>query len=91
MVGRRRRQGLDLEAIARRYRHHAQMDRGRQEQAGEVTLPEIPGVNTVAGRVVLDLLKRNVQQQAKAIMDDLIKANEEIRQQLRATTVGTPA
>ena len=63
----------------------------RQEQAGEVMLPEIPGVNTVAGRVVLDLLKRNVQQQAKAIMDELIKANEEIRQQLRGTTVGTSA
>jgi hypothetical protein len=62
-----------------------------QEQAGEVTLAEIPGVNTVAGRVVLDLLKRNVQQQAKAIMDELIKANEEIRQQLRGTTVGTSA
>jgi hypothetical protein len=60
-----------------------------QEQPGEGTLPDIPGVNTVAGRVVLNLLKLNVQQQAKAIMDDLIKANEETRQQVRATVVGT--
>jgi hypothetical protein len=60
-----------------------------QEQPGEVTLPAIPGVNTIAGRVVLNLLKCNVQQQAKAIMDDLIKANEETRQQVRATVVGT--
>ena len=60
-----------------------------QERPGEVTLPDIPGVNTVAGRVVLNLLKCNVQEQAKAIMDDLIKANEETRQQVRATVVGT--
>src|SRR5918999_5365864 len=51
-----------------------------QEQPAAVKLPEIPGVNTVAGRVVLSLLKRNVQRHAKAIMDELIKANEETRQ-----------
>jgi hypothetical protein len=62
-----------------------------QEQPGEAALPDIPGVNTVAGRVVLNLLKRNVQQQAQAIMDDLIKANEETRQQVRTTVVGTSA
>jgi hypothetical protein len=45
-------------------------------------------VNTLAGRVVLSLLKRNMQQQAKTIMDNLIKANEETRQQLRMTVVG---
>jgi hypothetical protein len=55
-----------------------------QEQAGAMKPPDIPGVNTVAGRVVLDLLKQNVQRQAKAIMDDLIKANEETRQQVRS-------
>jgi hypothetical protein len=60
----------------------------RQEQSGEAKLPDIPGVNTVAGRVVLDLLKHNVQRQAKAIMDDLIKANEETRQRVRGTTAG---
>jgi hypothetical protein len=59
-----------------------------QEQPGAVKLPDIPGVNTVAGRVVLNLLKRNVQHQAQAIMDDLIKANEETRQQVRATVMG---
>ena len=60
-----------------------------QAQAGEVKLPDIPGVNTLAGRVVLNLLRQNVQHQARAIMDDLIKANEATRQQLRtATTAG---
>jgi hypothetical protein len=59
-----------------------------QEHPAAVKPPEIPGVNTVAGRVVLSLLKRNVQRQAKAIMDELIKANEETRQQMRATGVG---
>jgi hypothetical protein len=59
-----------------------------QEQPGAVKLPDIPGVNTVAGRLVLHLLRHNVQQQAKAIMDDLIKANEETRQQVRATVMG---
>jgi hypothetical protein len=59
-----------------------------QERPGAVKLPDIPGVNTVAGRVVLDLLKHNVQRQAKAIMDDLIKANEETRQQVRAPVAG---
>jgi hypothetical protein len=38
--------------------------------------------------VVLNLLKHNVQRQAKAIMDDLIKANEETRQQVRAAVTG---
>ena len=59
-----------------------------QEQPGTVKVPEIPGVNTLAGRVVLSLLKRNVQHQARAIMDDLIKANEATRQQMRSTVVG---
>jgi hypothetical protein len=59
-----------------------------QEQPGAVKLPDIPGVNTVAGRVVLNLLKQNVQHQAQAIMDNLIKANEETRQQVRATVMG---
>ncbi|HZC02236.1 MAG TPA: hypothetical protein VE844_13040 [Gammaproteobacteria bacterium] len=53
--------------------------------------PAITGVNTLAGRVVLSLLKRNMQQQAKTIMDNLIKANEETRQQLRTTVVGAPS
>jgi hypothetical protein len=59
-----------------------------QAQPEAVNLPDIPGVNTVAGRVVLNLLKHNVQRQAKAIMDDLIKANEETRQQVRAAVTG---
>jgi hypothetical protein len=59
-----------------------------QEQPEAVTLPDIPGVNTVAGRMVLNLLKHNVQRQAKTIMDELIQANEETRQQVRTTAVG---
>jgi hypothetical protein len=59
-----------------------------QEQPEAVTLPDIPGVNTVAGRMVLNLLKHNVQRQAKTIMDELIQANEETRQQVRTTGVG---
>jgi hypothetical protein len=58
------------------------------EQPEAVTLPDIPGVNTVAGRMVLNLLKHNVQRQAKTIMDELIQANEETRQQVRTTVVG---
>ncbi|MDQ3831946.1 MAG: hypothetical protein M3361_22175 [Candidatus Tectomicrobia bacterium] len=59
-----------------------------QEQPEAMHLPDIPGVNTVAGRVVLHLLKHNVQRQAKAIMDELIEANEETRQHMRGTVVG---
>jgi hypothetical protein len=59
-----------------------------QERPEAVKLPEIPGVNTVAGRVVLSLLKKNVQHHARVIMDDLIKANQETRQQMRATIAG---
>lgn len=59
-----------------------------QDQPTAVKPPEIPGVNTVAGRIVLSLLKQNVQRHAKAIMDELIKANEETRHQMRATGVG---
>jgi hypothetical protein len=59
-----------------------------QEQPEAVMLPDIPGVNTTAGRLVLSLLKHNVQHQAKAIMDELIQANEVTRQQVRSTVVG---
>jgi hypothetical protein len=59
-----------------------------QENPAADQPPSITGVNTLAGRVVLSLLKRNMQQQAKIIMDNLIKANEETRQQLRATVAG---
>src|SRR5919108_2529227 len=59
-----------------------------QAQPGAAKPPEIPGVNTVAGRLVLNLLKHNVQRQAKAIMDELIRANGETRQQVRSTIVG---
>jgi hypothetical protein len=59
-----------------------------QEQPAALKPPEIPGVNTVAGRIVLSFLKQNVQGHARAIMDELIKANEEVRQQMRTTVVG---
>lgn len=60
-----------------------------QERSTAVELPDIPGVNTLAGRVVLSLIKQNVQRHGKAIMDELIKANEETRQQMRTPVVGT--
>ena len=60
-----------------------------QERSAAGELPDIPGVNTLAGRVVLSLLKQNVQRHAKAIMDELIQANEETRQQMRTPAVGT--
>ena len=62
-----------------------------QEEPEAVMLPDIPGVSTVAGRLVLNLLKHNVQRQAKAIMDELIQANEETRQHVRSTIVGAPS
>jgi hypothetical protein len=58
------------------------------EQPATLKPPEIPGVNTVAGRIVLSLLKQNVHRHARAIMDGLIKANEEIRQQMRTAGMG---
>jgi hypothetical protein len=58
------------------------------EQPDAVVPPTIPGVNTIAGRMVLNLLKQNVQRQAKAIMDELIQANEETRQRVRETAIG---
>jgi hypothetical protein len=60
----------------------------RLQEQPEAALPEIPGVNTVAGRLVLTLLKRNVHRQAQAIMDELIRANEETRQQVRSAAAG---
>jgi hypothetical protein len=51
-------------------------------------LPEIPGVNTLAGRVVLSLLKRNIQRYTRDIMEHLIHANEQTRQRLRTSVVG---
>lgn len=59
-----------------------------QEDPAKSTLPSIPGVNTLAGRVVLSLLKQNIQRQAQAVMDRLIQANEQTRQQMRASGVG---
>ena len=66
---------------------NAELKRVR-EQPLTTQLPDIPGVNTLAGRVVLSLLKQNVQHHAKAIMDELIKANEETRRHMRTTVVG---
>jgi hypothetical protein len=62
-----------------------------QEDPEHTPLPSISGVNTLAGRVVLSLLKRNIQQQARTVMDRLIQANEDTRQKTRSTGVGAPA
>jgi hypothetical protein len=65
----------------------AELLRHQQDPANH-PLPAIPGVNTLAGRVVLSLLKRNIQQQARTVMDRLIQANEETRRKMRAAGVG---
>ena len=62
----------------------AELKRLQQDPSkGEV--PPVPGVNTLAGRVVLSLLKRNIQQGAKVAMDGLIKANTSTRKKMRTT------
>ena len=62
-----------------------------QENPAKSPLPSIPGVNTQAGRVVLSLLKGNIQQQARVVMDRLIQANEQTRQKSRTTGAGASA
>ncbi len=59
-----------------------------REEPRTLQLPEIPGVNTLAGRVVLSLLKRNIQRYTRDIMEHLIHANEQTRQRLRTSVVG---
>jgi hypothetical protein len=66
---------------------NAELQRLREEPS-KLQLPEIPGVNTLAGRVVLSLLKRNIQRYTRDIMDHLIHANEQTRQRLRTSVVG---
>jgi len=56
-----------------------------QRDPSKVHIPQISGVNTLAGRVVLLLLKQNTQRQAKAAMDRLIKANDTTRHKMRTT------
>jgi hypothetical protein len=53
-----------------------------QHDPSKAQLPSIPGVNTLAGRVVLTLLKQNIQRYAKTSMDRLIQANENTRQKI---------
>lgn len=65
--------------------------RRHQEDPEKNPLSSIPGVNTLAGRVVLSLLRANIQQQARSVMDRLIQANEQTRQKTRTTGVGAPA
>jgi hypothetical protein len=68
----------------------AELQRHQRDPAA-TPLPMIPGVNTLAGRAVLHLLKQNIQRQARLVMDQLIKANEATRQQMRTTAVGAPS
>jgi hypothetical protein len=68
----------------------AELARHREDPA-KIALPSIPGIHTLAGRVVLRLLKHNIQRQARVVMDRLIQANEQTRQQMRATGVGASA
>lgn len=57
-----------------------------QKDPSKAQIPHIPGINTVAGRVVLILLKRNLQDYAKAAMDGLIMANQSTRKQMSKPT-----
>lgn len=59
-----------------------------QQGSSKAQVPSIPGVNTLAGRVVLSLVQRHITHHAKAAMDDLIKANASTRKKMRTTTVG---
>lgn len=54
-----------------------------QQEPSKGQIPSVPGVNTLAGRVVLHLVKQNIQRYAKAAMDHLIQANETTRQTIR--------
>jgi len=54
-----------------------------QQEPSRGQIPSIPGVNTLAGRVVLHQVKQNIQQYAKSAMDHLIQANETTRQTIR--------
>lgn len=51
-----------------------------QKEPEAFTLPEIPNVNTLAGRVVLSCVEDFMQQEASQRMQRLIEANQEVRQ-----------
>lgn len=46
-------------------------------------LPEIPGVQTLAGRLVLKAVQENLKQASKENMEFLIEANEKVRKKLK--------
>ncbi|MBI3016103.1 MAG: hypothetical protein HYY65_13820 [Candidatus Tectomicrobia bacterium] len=45
--------------------------------------PEIPGVSTLAGKLVLLAVERGIQEKAKAHLETLIKANDEVIAELK--------
>lgn len=51
-----------------------------QKDPEAFTLPEIPNVNTLAGRVVLSCVEDFMRQEAMQRMQRLIEANQEVRQ-----------
>lgn len=53
-----------------------------QKSPTERELPEVPNVNTLAGRVLLLCVEDFMQQQATERMGRLIEANQEVRQKL---------
>ena len=59
-----------------------------QKDPEAFTLPEIPNVNTLAGRVVLSCVEDFMQHEAMQRMQRLIEANQEVRQ---AFSDGAPA
>jgi hypothetical protein len=51
-----------------------------QKDPEAFSLPDIPNVNTLAGRVVLSCVEDFMQQEAMQRMQRLIEANQEVRQ-----------
>ena len=56
-----------------------------QEGHSQIVIPSIPEVNTLAAKLVLLLIQERVYKRAKAGMQVLIEANEDIRQELCRT------
>jgi hypothetical protein len=55
-----------------------------QKNPAERQLPDIPNVNTVAGRVVMLCIEDFIRQESTTRMERLIDANQEVRQAFSA-------
>lgn len=48
----------------------------------------VPGINTLAGNLILESVGKNIYAAAKEMMDKLIEANEKVRSKMRAAAGG---